>query len=146
MRFNAEPPNSNLLNSISQLATPDCNIEVLWLYGSRAEGRNHEQSDHDLAVGFKPWLSDSLQRRLRPELLRQQWQELLDLDDGIISIVDITLCPIPLAVNIIESAPPLLIKNPLRYTSELNRVWGLWSDSLWNPASDHHPEQPRHNL
>lgn len=144
MKNNIEPPSSDLLSSISQLAAQDGNIEILWLYGSRAEGCSHELSDYDLALAFKSWIPDPLQRRLRPELVRQQWQELLDLDDGLISIVDIALCPIPLAVNIIESAPPVLIKNPFRYTSELNRVWGLWSDSLWKPVTDHHSKQPRY--
>ncbi len=30
----------------------DERIELVWLYGSRAQGTNHQESDFDLAVAF----------------------------------------------------------------------------------------------
>ena len=47
---------------IIQLAQDDGNIELLWLYGSHAKGTAHKQSDIDLAIGFKAWEKDILER------------------------------------------------------------------------------------
>ena len=60
---------------ILKLAQEDDDIEVLWLYGSYAKGTAHEHSDIDLAVVFKKWVDDVIERRLRPELLAIEWQK-----------------------------------------------------------------------
>jgi predicted nucleotidyltransferase len=57
-----------------QLAKAHDNIELLWLYGSHAKGNAHAKSDIDLAVAFKVWERDVIDRRLRPELLALEWQ------------------------------------------------------------------------
>ncbi|MFD1008226.1 MULTISPECIES: nucleotidyltransferase domain-containing protein [Oceanisphaera] len=58
-----------LLTKIIELANKRSNIAALWLYGSRARGDHHADSDYDLAVVFTHWLPDALSRRLRPEEL-----------------------------------------------------------------------------
>ena len=57
------------------LAEQDDDIELLWLYGSYAKGTAHEKSDIDLAINFKLWLDDVIERRLRSELLAIEWQK-----------------------------------------------------------------------
>lgn len=58
-----------------QLAKAHDDLELLWLYGSYAKGNAHAKSDIDLAVVFKIWESDIIERRLRPELLALEWQK-----------------------------------------------------------------------
>ena len=134
MHITQTNPNNNAgtVARILQRANNNPDIEALWLYGSQANGAASPHSDYDFAVAYKEYLADPLQRRLRPELLTQEWQEQLALPEGLISVVDISLAPIPLAINIIEADRPLMIKNDLRYARELNRIWGLWADSLWD--------------
>ena len=72
---------------IIQLAHDDDNIELFWLYDSFAKGTAYEHSDIDLAVAFKTWEKDIIERRLRPELLAIEWQHKLNLSEGDISIL-----------------------------------------------------------
>ena len=55
--------------SIIQLEQKNQEIKLLWLYGSQAQGTAHEGSDIDLAIVFKTWEHNVVERRLRPELL-----------------------------------------------------------------------------
>jgi hypothetical protein len=60
------------------------------------------------------------------------WQRAAKAADNVLSLVDINLAPLPLALNIIGDDSKLLVnKDELRYIRELNRIWGLWSDSQW---------------
>src|SRR5690554_7012081 len=77
------------LEHCQQLAEQDPNIEVLWLYGSQAKGTATAHSDHDFAVAFKHIKKDTLEQRLVPILLAQQWADALGVEDNKISIVDI---------------------------------------------------------
>ena len=45
---------SVLRQQLVQLAAGDPEVQVLWLYGSRAKGHATEHSDWDLAVAFYP--------------------------------------------------------------------------------------------
>jgi predicted nucleotidyltransferase len=117
------------------LANADRGIELLWLYGSQANGSASKSSDYDFAVAFSHLLDDPLNRRLHPELLVIDWQSVIGLPEKTLSIVDINQAPLPLASSIISSDSKVLVnKNNLRYTRELNRIWGLWSDSQWRPS------------
>lgn len=121
-----------LCKQIVELAEHNSEIKLLWLYGSRGNGTACESSDYDLAIAFDTRLANAAQRRLRPELLTLDWQHALGITDNVISIVDINLAPLPLALNIIGDGSKLLLnKDELRYIRELNRIWGLWSDGQW---------------
>ena len=65
------------LERLSEMASADREIAVLWLYGSRAKNTATETSDYDLAVAFRTPEKRPLERRLRPELLAQQWRSQL---------------------------------------------------------------------
>ena len=128
----SEEQTEPLLSRIVELAVGNPDIKLLWLYGSRGDGTGREGSDYDLAVAFGTRLEDPMKQRLRPELLALDWQQNLGLPDHLLSIVDINLAPLPLALNIIGDDTKLLLNNDeLRYIRELNRIWGLWSDSQW---------------
>lgn len=64
-----------VLETLHDLARNDSEIAVLWLYGSRAKGNSTPENHYDLAVAFAEPFTDPLERRLRPELLAQRWQD-----------------------------------------------------------------------
>ena len=111
---------------IITLANENSTIELLWLYGSYAKGTAHEQSDIDLAVVFKSWEADVIERRLRPELLALEWQKQLSLKEGELSILDMTIAPIPIAMSVLKQGKLLLSKNRSRQFQEQQRIMSKW--------------------
>lgn len=115
-----------LKSQIIQLAKSNDNIELLWLYGSYAKGSVHENSDIDLAIAFKIWENDVIERRLRPELLALDWRHILNLPDGKLSVLDINIAPIPLAMSVLKNGQLWLCKNEYRQAQELQRIMSKW--------------------
>jgi len=111
---------------ILKLAQEHDDIEVLWLYGSYAKGCAHEHSDVDLAVVFKTWVDDVIERRIRPELLAIEWQQELNLQEGDLSILDMNNAPIPIAMSVLKSGQLLLSKNISRQFQEQQRIMSKW--------------------
>ena len=111
---------------IIQLAKEDDNIELLWLYGSYAQGTAHEKSDIDIAVVFKTWEKDVIERRLRPELLAIEWLNKVNLREGELSILDMNISPIPLAMSVLKQGILLLSKNRSRQFQEQQRIMSKW--------------------
>ncbi|WP_163647940.1 nucleotidyltransferase domain-containing protein [Modicisalibacter sp. 'Wilcox'] len=117
---------TDILQRLAELATRDDDIAVLWLYGSRAKGTAGADSDYDLAVAFHHFEKDALERRLRPQLLAQTWQDELGLAEDQLSIVDINLAPLPLAHAIIRTGRVLLASDKLRLIREEQRITSMW--------------------
>ncbi|WP_445004443.1 type VII toxin-antitoxin system MntA family adenylyltransferase antitoxin [Halomonas mongoliensis] len=120
------PEPSTVLRSLADLAAEADDIAVLWLYGSRAKGTDSVESDYDLAVAFHDFLQDPLERRLRPELLAQAWQDALGLPPEQLSIIDINLAPLPLAHIVIRTGQVLQANDRLRLIREENRITSMW--------------------
>jgi len=124
---------SLLQPQIIELAKSNADIDVLWLYGSQADGSAHDGSDIDLAVCFNCWVEDVLERRLRPELLAMEWQRLLGVDEGSLSIVDINQSPIGLAMSVLNYSSVLHCKNDARKMREQQRIMSMWeTDFLYH--------------
>ncbi|TFH87176.1 nucleotidyltransferase domain-containing protein [Billgrantia azerbaijanica] len=115
-----------MLQALTDLAARDDAIAVLWLYGSRTKGTATPDSDYDLAVAFRTFEKDALERRLRPELLAQAWQDELGVEEGRLSIVDINLAPLPLAHAVIRTGRVLQANDCLRLAREENRITSMW--------------------
>ena len=111
---------------IIKLAEKDNNIELLWLYGSYAKGTAHKNSDIDLAVIFKTWEQDIIERRLRPELLAIEWQQHLKLNENELSILDMNIAAIPIAMSVLKTGQLLLSKNLSRQLQEQQRIMSKW--------------------
>lgn len=120
------PDPTDILQGLTELAVRDDEIAVLWLYGSRAKGTASEASDYDLAVAFRNFEKDALERRLRPQLLAQAWQDELGLSEDQLSIVDINLAPLPLAHVVIRTGRVLLASDKLRLIREEQRITSMW--------------------
>jgi len=111
---------------IIALATEHSDIEILWLYGSYAKGTFHAGSDIDLAVVFKHWQEDIIDRRLKSELLAIAWQKKLGLKEADISILDMGIVKIPLAMSVLSTGKLLLSKNYSRQLQEQQRIMSKW--------------------
>lgn len=115
-----------VLQRLADLAAGNSVIEVLWLYGSRAKGTASSGSDFDVAVAFRDMPSEPLERRLRPELLAQDWADALGLNSEQLSVADINQVPVPLAYTIVTSGQTLFVRNGLRLAREENRATSMW--------------------
>ncbi|WP_355660180.1 type VII toxin-antitoxin system MntA family adenylyltransferase antitoxin [Halomonas salifodinae] len=127
------PDSIAIPDALIELATRDDDIAVLWLYGSRAKGTATVRSDYDLAVAFRTFEKNPLERRLRPELLAQAWQDALGLAEDKLSLVDINLAPLPLAHAIIRTGQVLQANDGLRLIREEQRITSMWEiDHLYH--------------
>jgi predicted nucleotidyltransferase len=114
------------LQRLADLAAGNSAVDVLWLYGSRAKGTWSSGSDFDLAVAFRDMPSEGLERRLRPELLAQDWAGALGLGDTQLSVADINQVPVPLAYAIVTTGQVLFVRSGLRLAREENRATSMW--------------------
>jgi len=117
---------NDLKAKIIALATEHSDIEVLWLYGSFAKGTSHAGSDIDLAVVFKDWQDDIIERRLKSELLAIEWQKELGLKEAELSVLDMQIATIPLAMSVLSTGKLLLSKNNSRQLTEQQRIMSKW--------------------
>ena len=63
---------------------------------------------------------------MRPELLALEWQHELNLNDGDLSILDMTIAPIPIAMSVLKEGRLLLSKNRSRQFQEQQRIMSKW--------------------
>lgn len=114
---------SQYIKKIIELAKKSPEIDVLWLYGSQARGNANKKSDYDLAVAFKAYIKNPVERRLRPELLSLEWNKQLDMT---LSIVDINQATLPLAYTILQDNTAIYIKNEYRKMTEEQKIMSKW--------------------
>ena len=127
-----------LTAQLAALAAAHPEVMVLWLYGSHAKGNAGPHSDWDLAVAFDPVkLVDSLDNRLRPELLALDWQRALGLAEGQLSVVDINQAPIPLAFAIVDANRVLFCRDLGRRLREEARIMSQMEFLLYSQANEH---------
>ncbi|MBL0531305.1 nucleotidyltransferase domain-containing protein [Aeromonas caviae] len=127
-----------LTAQLAILAAAHPEVVVLWLYGSQAKGNAGPHSDWDLAVAFDPVkLVDSLDNRLRPELLALDWQRALGLTEGQLSVADINQAPIPLAFAIVDANRVLFCRDQGRRLREEARIMSQMEFLLYSQANEH---------
>lgn len=129
MRQDSDP----LIQRLIHLAGQHPSLAALWLYGSRARGDHHAQSDYDLAVAFSDWIDDPLERRLRPEMLALDWQQELALADDMLSIADMNQAPIPLCVSVLTDGILLVDRNPGERMRQEARILSFWEVDYLHP-------------
>ena len=117
-----------MLDDIIKLANDDDDVAAMWLYGSRARNDHHANSDYDLAVVFFTRESDSLERRLKPEIKALEWHQALNVPEDTLSIVDLSSCPVTLGWSILSDGKLLVDKSldaRLRAESRIYSIWEL---------------------
>lgn len=122
MNNNQSSQNKTIKNIIT-LAKNNTDVEILWLYGSQARNRANEHSDYDLAVAFKHYIKEPIERRLRLEMLALEWARELGVD---LSIVDINQAPLSLAYTVVQDNSLLFSKNDYRKMIEEQRIMSKW--------------------
>lgn len=121
--MNKQLTQSQSIKKIIVLAEINPEVEILWLYGSRARGTANKNSDYDLAVAFKLYIKSPIERRLRPELLSLKWNQQLDIT---LSIVDINQVPLPLAYTVLQDNTILYSQNEYRRMTEEQKIMSKW--------------------
>lgn len=115
---------------LAALAECDDGVDVLWLYGSRARGQALTGSDYDLAVAFKYYLEDPVERRLRPELLAIDWAKKLAVD---LSVIDITQVELPLAYTVVQDNCVLYSGDDYQRMTQEQKIMSKWEiDHLYH--------------
>ncbi|AXY42247.1 nucleotidyltransferase domain-containing protein [Halomonas sp. JS92-SW72] len=133
----ASIPQSETLTAIISLARRRDDLAAVWLYGSRARGDHHPGSDFDLAVAFTGWIADPLERRLRPELLAQEWQRELGLGEEQLSVVDLAIAPIPLGWSILSQGVLLVDLDWDTRIRQESRILSRWEIDYLHPEGIH---------
>jgi len=90
-----------ILENITGIIRARYDVDAIYLYGSRARGQEHAESDWDVAVLFSTFESDMLERVSRPQQVEAILERELGLYDQI-SVVDLESVPPPLQMNIIQ--------------------------------------------
>lgn len=116
----------NIIHSIIQLATQNDDIEVVWLYGSRAQQTEHQTSDYDIAIAFKNFQLSDFDRYLRPNELALEWAIQLTLPSDKLSIVDINQIPVYLAYNVVEYGKIIFQQASPRAYHEQDRIYSMY--------------------
>lgn len=119
---------SIIIKQLIELVQVQPEITALWLYGSRARGQQHEQSDYDLAVLYNVYEKDPLERRLRSETLAYTWMQALQKrgNGAEISIVDIDIIPVPLAFTVVSDNCLLYTQNELQVMQKEQQIFSKW--------------------
>lgn len=97
-------------------------IELAWLYGSRAIGKQSDNSDYDIAVALRPGLTDGF------EVIDEIQYKLGNGLNVAVSVVDINRVPTPLAYNVVAQGKVLLCRSDFRLRLEQQRIWSLWEE------------------
>jgi len=113
---------AEILAAIHTLSANNADIEVVWLYGSRARNEAQGHSDFDLAIAFKNFKLSAIEKFLRPNELALDWSVSLDLPEKIVSIVDINQSPVYLNYTIIEEGIVIYQNQTARLYKEQNRI------------------------
>jgi predicted nucleotidyltransferase len=115
-----------VLTGVIALAAKNTDIEVVWLYGSRATGDYHDASDFDLAIAFKNFTLSPSDKLSRPHELAMDWALALDVPTDIISIVDVNLVPAYLGFNVVEYGCVIFQESTARPYNEANRIYSQY--------------------
>jgi len=121
--MNKQPAQIQAIKQLVKLANETSEVEVLWLYGSQARGNANRNSDYDLAIAFKSYIEEPVERRLRPELLSLEWNKQLDIE---LSIIDINQVPLSLAYAVLQDNTTLYSQNNYRKMTEEQRIMSKW--------------------
>ena len=90
-----------VLDRIVEVVLEHTKVDAIYLFGSRATGEIHDQSDWDIALLFSEFEQDPLERVLRPQYLEAVLERKLKMY-GQIQVVDVEIVPPPLQYNIIR--------------------------------------------
>jgi predicted nucleotidyltransferase len=98
---NVDEAEKVLQERIVEVVLEHAEVDAVYLFGSRASGRTHDQSDWDIGLLFSAYEHDPLERVMRPQHVEAALERTLKLY-GRIQVVDVEIVPPPLQYNIIR--------------------------------------------
>lgn len=116
----------DIVSAVRVFSSQNQDVDVVWLYGSRANGNAHSESDYDLAIAFNNFQLSDFDKYTRPHELALDWSERLKVATNKISIVDINQVPIYLAYNIVDSGMILYQEPNSRVFHETDRIYSMY--------------------
>ncbi|KMT64716.1 type VII toxin-antitoxin system MntA family adenylyltransferase antitoxin [Catenovulum maritimum] len=109
------------IQKIIQLASNNQEIEIVWLYGSRARNTARQHSDYDIAIAYKTFYSEKIKSTERIQEQQLNWQDELGYDIKL-SLIDINQVPIYLAFSVIAEGKVIHSANEYRLIKEEQRI------------------------
>ncbi len=104
-------------------------ITFALLFGSRANGKIHPQSDWDFAVWFKNYSVN--ERFIQKEQLRQQLAQRLKTNSHEIDVIDLQSASLSLMSSVVADGIILKGDDLLELMLFYKRVWSLEEDFYW---------------
>ena len=106
-------------------------IALSFLFGSRARGDSHEQSDWDIAILFKD-NTDGWNNLGKQEEIRHLLSLALAVNEDCIDLVDLYRGGLGINATIVDEGVPITGKNSLALAIYYQRVWANLEDYYWN--------------
>jgi|CXWL01.1.fsa_nt_gi predicted nucleotidyltransferase len=106
-------------------------IALSFLFGSRARGDSHEQSDWDIAILFKD-NTNGWNNLGKQEEIRHLLSLVLAVNDDSIDLVDLYRGGLGINATVVDEGIPLTGKNSLALAIFYQRVWANLEDYYWN--------------
>ena len=106
-------------------------IALSFLFGSRARGDSHKQSDWDIAILFKDNINgwDNLGKQ---EQIRRALSQILAINDNKIDLVDLYRGGLSISATVVDEGVPLTGQNSLALAIFYQRIWANLEDYYWN--------------
>ena len=106
-------------------------IALSLLFGSRARGDSHKQSDWDIAILFKDNINgwDNLGKQ---EQIRRALSQILAINDNKIDLVDLYRGGLSISATVVDEGVPLTGQNSLALAIFYQRIWANLEDYYWN--------------
>jgi len=124
-------PVGNSLKILQKTLSLRDDIALSFLFGSKARGDSHEQSDWDIAILFKDntngWENLGKQEEIRHLLSRA-----LATNDDNIDLVDLYRGGLSINATVVDEGIPLTGQNNLALAIFYQRVWANLEDYYWN--------------
>jgi len=121
----------NYMQALQKSMSLRDDIVLSFLFGSRARGDHHEQSDWDIAILFKDNTSgwDNLGKQ---EEVRHLLSQALSVDDDKIDLVDLYRGGLSISATVVDEGIPLTGQNSLALAVFYQRIWANLEDYYWN--------------
>ncbi len=123
-------PQSTLEKLQKTLSLRD-DIALSFLFGSRARGDSHEQSDWDIAILFKD-NTNGWNNLGKQEDIRHILSQTLAVNDNKIDLVDLYRGGLSISATVVDEGVPLTGQNSLALANFYQRIWANLEDYYWD--------------
>lgn len=122
---------SSILKILKQVLNSREDVELSLLFGSRARGDSHDQSDWDIAILFKD-NTNGWNNLGKQEEIRHLFSLALSVNDDNIDLVDLYRGELGINATVVDEGIPITGENNLALATFYQRVWANLEDYYWN--------------